>query len=295
MDVIIDTDIGDDIDDAFALSLALASPDVRILGITTAWGDTALRARLVGRLLALTQRSDIPIAVGIPTQDHVTFTQAHWAQQFVASSPAQPRAVDFMLDQIRRRPGQITLVCIAPLTNVQALIARDPATFRKLKRAVIMGGSMVRGYGNYGYLPAQGPSPEYNIVQDIPAARAVLASGIPIAMLPLDATQVKLDEVRRDVLFADGTPLTDALTLLYHQWSALSPWGPTPTLFDPVAMAYTIDPALCPTTPMHIEVDDLGFTRSRPGPPNVAVCLAVHEDAFLQLLMNRLLAQHLGQ
>jgi len=87
-------------------------------------------------------------------------------------------------------------------------------------------------------------------------------------MMPLDATQLKLDEVKRAVLFQAGTPLTDALTLLYHQWGQ-----ETPTLFDVMAVAYILNPGLCPVTPMHISVDDQGFTRAGSGNPNAQVCL----------------------
>src|ERR1700674_70060 len=77
---IIDTDIGDDIDDAFALALALRSPEVEILGITTAWGDTTLRARLTQRFLKENGAPEMPIAVGVPTRSNANFSQARWAQ-----------------------------------------------------------------------------------------------------------------------------------------------------------------------------------------------------------------------
>src|SRR5271168_1647993 len=146
--VIIDTDIGDDIDDALAVGLALSSPELKILGITSAWGDTALRARLLDRLLCETGRTDIPVAMGIgkhgPGQG--AFSQARWAEREPAKP--HPNAVDFLLDQIKQHPGEITLIGIAPETNLGAALERDPATFKKLKRIVIMGGSIRRGYGD---------------------------------------------------------------------------------------------------------------------------------------------------
>src|SRR5271165_3906735 len=106
--IILDTDIGDDIDDAFALALALRSPELRILGITTAFGDTELRARLVDRYLAAVGRTDIPVAAGVPTPHNNVFTQAAYARQ----SPERKHrdGVEFLLSQIRARPGQITLI-----------------------------------------------------------------------------------------------------------------------------------------------------------------------------------------
>src|SRR5471032_3523582 len=97
--VIVDMDIGDDIDDSFALSLLLQSPDIEIVGITTAWGDTALRGRLLERLLRETGHAGIPVAQGIVTTNNPTpFTQARYAQRGQAPAPApQASAVDFIL------------------------------------------------------------------------------------------------------------------------------------------------------------------------------------------------------
>src|SRR5579864_1702734 len=145
--IIIDTDIGDDVDDAFAVALALQSPELKIVGITSAWGNTALRARLLDRFLKETGHTDIPVAIGIEKHNprEAEFSQARWAEAGPAAK-AHPAAVDFLLEQIRRQPGEITLVAIAPLTNIGAAIDRDAATFRKLKRVVMMGGSVYRGY-----------------------------------------------------------------------------------------------------------------------------------------------------
>ncbi len=238
--IILDTDIGDDIDDAFALGLALHSPEVKVVGITTAWGDTALRARLVNRLLRETHHAGIPIAVGIATKSKVPFTQARWAQ---GGSAPLPRidAVDFLLRAIRENPGEITLVAIAPLTNIGAAIDRDPATFRKLKRVVLMGGSIRRGYDDPNGRVVNTPSAEYNIASDVAAAKKLFASGVPIFMMPLDSTQLRLDAANRAALASAGTPLTGALTQLYREWGQQ-----TPVLYDVMAVAYVVEPRLCP-------------------------------------------------
>src|SRR6202012_4768010 len=114
--VIIDTDIGDDIDDAYALTLALHSPQFEILGVTTAWGDTTLRAQLAARLLAAAGAKKIPVLPGVPTHSTSDFSQRAWA---AAGPPtAHGNAVDFLLAQAKRYPHQITLIAIGPLTNV---------------------------------------------------------------------------------------------------------------------------------------------------------------------------------
>ncbi|HTW49936.1 MAG TPA: nucleoside hydrolase [Acidobacteriaceae bacterium] len=284
--VILDTDIGDDIDDAFALALLLSGPDVDLLGVTTAWGDTDLRARLVARFLAETGHADVPVAAGPETKASSVFSQRRYAEGYPPRH--WPNGVDFILDQIRRHPGQITLVAIAPFSTVVAAIDRDPETFRKLKRVVLMGGSIHRHYGDMGYLPDRGPEPEYNIDSDIASSRKLFASGVPIYMMPLDSTQLKLDEVLRAVLFSQGTRTTNALSQLYWQWSD-STGSPTPTLFDAMAAAYVLDPSLCPTTPMHIRIDDRGNTLPEPGPANANVCLQSDSDRFFHFYLRTVL------
>ena len=283
--IIIDTDIGDDVDDAFAIALALRSPELQIVGISTTFGDTETRAKLVDRLLGEAGRPDVPVAVGNSTEAKGTFTQRRYAEGGHFARASHPKAVDVILKQIRRYPGQITLVAIGPLGNVGALIDKDGETFRKLLRVVLMGGSINRGYGDVGYAVPRGPQPEWNILNDIPSAQKLFTSGVPLYVMPLDSTQLKLDEVRRAVLFQAGTPLTDALTLLYHEWGQ-----ETPTLFDVMTVAYILDPKLCPVTPMHIRVDDKGYTRAEPGAPNAQVCLDSDSDPFVRLYIRRMIA-----
>jgi inosine-uridine nucleoside N-ribohydrolase len=284
--VILDTDIGDDIDDAFALALALRSPELKILGIITAFGDTELRARLVDRYLHAVGRSDIPVAAGVPTPHNNVFTQAAYAQQWPEKKHED--GVEFLLSQIRARPGEITLIAIGPLGNVGAAIKRDPATFRKLKRVVLMGGSIYRGYdGRNG--ERQPPNAEWNINRDPAGAQALLGVGVPVFMMPLDSTQIHLENPEREAIFAHGSALTDQLTLLYHQWKAGTDGHPdAPTLYDPVAVTYAIRPELCPATPLRLEVDDKGFTRPVEEAPNAQVCLKSDERGFLELLLGRL-------
>jgi inosine-uridine nucleoside N-ribohydrolase len=285
--IIIDTDIGGDIDDAFAVALALQSPELSILGISTASGDTTARAKILDRMLGVTGHQDIPVAIGIPTTIPGGWPpigrQGRFGESGLFARATHPSAVEFILEQIRLYPGQITLVTIGPLTNIAALIDKDPQALRRLKRIVMMGcwfGPIV----DYGI--KYGPAPEANIVIDIPAAQKLFRSGIPIYVMPSDATvHLKLDEVRRDALLTKGTPLTDSLGLLYLMWS--SGGSVTPILWDAMAVGYVIDPHLCPVEPMHIVVDDKGFTRSESGEPNAQVCLNSDPEAFMRFYMAR--------
>lgn len=288
--IIIDTDIGDDIDDAFAVGLALQSPEFQILGISSSWGDTHLRARLLSRFLKEIGRTDIPIAMGLATHPVTkpgAFTQARYAEGGPVNQN-YPNAVDFLLDQIRLYPGEITLISIGPETNLGAAIDRDAATFRKLKRVVLMGGSVYRGYSQFNYGKTHGADPEWNIICDIPAAQKVFTSGVPLYVMPLDSTQIKLQELERAEIFKAGTPLTDALLVLYTQWSHGA--AQTPTIFDAVPAAYATHPELCPTQPMRLRVDDQGYTRVEPGAPNAQVCLRSSSDQFLEFFMPKIVA-----
>jgi inosine-uridine nucleoside N-ribohydrolase len=286
--VIIDTDVGDDIDDAFALAVALQDPRLKVVGITTAWGDTWTRTLLVRRLLASLGRTDVVVAQGPQTPNTVPFTQQHWAEGATDKTPA-PDAIEFIRDQVSRRPGEITLIALAPLSNIEALQQRAPEVLHKLKQVVLMGGSIYLGYNRGGAIAVAKPSAEYNIASRPRGLTLLLASGVPVRMFPLDSTQLKFDEVRRDRLFAYGSAASDALALLYHQWRLLNSWGQiTPTLFDVVPVVWMLDPAACPLKPLRIEVDARGYTRPIAGAPNVEVCLALDESSAQRLIMGTL-------
>ncbi len=278
--VIIDTDIGDDIDDAFAVALAFRSPELQVLQIDAGYGDTHLRARLLEHFLRDAGLPQVPVAQGVTTHTTNVFTQRTYAEQQPEPSRPYPDAISTSLDLIRKSPGEITLIAIAPLSNIGAMIDRDPATFRKLKRVVLMGGSIHQGYGNN-----KAPEPEWNIKMDIGSAQKLFASGVPIFVMPLDATILKLDAAKRQAVFGHDSRLTDQLAILYKQWGS-----ETPTLFDAMAVAYAVNPALCPTTPMRIRVDGSGMTVVGKGAPNANVCLRSSSEEFFRFYLPRGLA-----
>jgi purine nucleosidase len=284
--IIIDTDIGDDIDDAFAVGLALSSPEFQVLGFSASFGDTPARAKMLDRMLGELGRRDIPVAMGTPVNVNLNaFTQRRYAEG-VARRP-HANAVDFILEQARKYPGQVTLVAIGPLPNIGAAIDKDLASFRKLKRVVIMGGSIRTMTDPYGVAPPIAPHPEWNIKNDIASARKLFNAGVPLTVLPLDSSaNLKLHEVARTALFAHGSMLTNILAGLYYEWSAYTR-SPTPILYDPMTLASLLEPSLCPMTPMHITVDETGDTKETPGAPNAQVCLHSDADAFLHFYVKR--------
>ena len=213
--IILDTDIGTDIDDAFALALIINSPEFELLGVTTVSGDTAARARIAAKMLweAGGKWRQVPVVAGAPGSKQ-DINQAPWADGYTSPQILDESAVDFMRGQIQRRPGQITIIAIGELTNVAALIKVYPIVATKIKRIALMGGSIARGYE-----PGSQPDAEWNIKSNATAAQVVFFSGIPIIMAPLDVTgMLQLDAAGRSRIFDQNTPLTNSLAALYHLW-----------------------------------------------------------------------------
>jgi inosine-uridine nucleoside N-ribohydrolase len=278
MPILLDTDIGSDVDDAFALALILRSPELDLLGVTTTTGNPQARARLAAKMLQDAGRSGVPVVAGWPGQ-FVPSQQCRLADGFKSPSLLTVEAEDFLNSEINKHPGEIVIIAIGPLTNVAALLKKYPESAKKIKQIVLMGGSVERGYA-----PGSKPEAEYNIRCDPGGAQEVFSSGVPILMVPLDVTaMLKLDADARHRIFTQLTPLTNDLTLLYHLWNY-----ETPTLFDPMAVAEMLDPSLCRTKPMAIDVDNLGFTREAKGKPaNATVALETDPAKFFQFYLKR--------
>jgi purine nucleosidase len=278
--IILDTDIGTDIDDAFALALIINSPEFDLLGVTTVSGDTQARARIAAKMLweAGGKWRRVPVVAGVPgaKQD---INQAPWADGFTSPQMRNQSAVSLLRELIERRPGNVTLIAIGELTNVAALIKADPLTAKKIHRIALMGGSIARGYETNSP-----PDAEWNIKSNPKAAQVVFTSGIPIIMAPLDVTaMLKLDARARERIFHQNTPATNSLAALYRLWK-----GETPTLFDPMAVALVLDPTLCHKQNLAIAIDDKGFTRVAPGHPvNAAVGLSTNASRFMQYYIDK--------
>lgn len=278
--IVLDTDIGTDIDDAFALALVLDSPELDLRAVTTVSGDTQARARIAAKVLWEAGRRNVPVAAGEPG-GKLAISQAGWADGFTSPSLLSEKAIDLLKAEIDRGHGETVVLAIGPLTNVAALLQKYPEEKNKIKQIVLMGGSIARGYN-----PGSGPTPEYNIAADVTASQTVFSSGIPILMAPLDVTaRLQLDAPNRQRLFSHSTPLIESLRALYTLWGE-----PTPTLHDPMAVSLLIDPRLCTTKPMAIQVDDHGMTREVVGKPaNAVVAVETTPARFIDFYMNRVM------
>jgi inosine-uridine nucleoside N-ribohydrolase len=279
--VLLDTDIGDDIDDAFALALALASPELDLRGVTTVFGDAHTRALIVCRFLQAVGRPDVPVASGAlarPKPDSKGQMQYGLRPNF-RKRLERDTAVEFLYKQLKARPGELTLVPVGPLTNIAELLRKHPDCKPWIKRIVLMGGSV-----RVGYDLKPPPIPEWNLKCDVKAAQAVFASGVPLVVAPLDATaKVSLEEAQRRRLWGAGTPLTNQLHALYQLWDKK-----TPILFDPVAVTLCFTEKFCTMEDMRLEVDDKGVTRIVRGKPNARVATATRQDDFVQWYVDRL-------
>ncbi len=287
--VIFDCDLGDDIDDAFALGLLLTMQDrYEILGITTCYGRTEDRARLAQKLLEETGQSHIPVYVGRNTSKQTE--RANWfAEQFYYVEGFKPPlnkmpAAEFIQTSLNKFPGEIIIFSVGPVTNFSDIIDKDPEVLKKAKAIYAMFGSFRLGYAAKPPVDA-----EWNVVVDIPAAKKFVNSGAKIIYAGLDVTSmVKLDRIQRDRILQRQSPLTNALSGLYVLWG-----NETPTLFDPVAIGMEAYPTLFQTEKVHIEVDEKGFTKIIPGgKPNAEIGKTIDAVGFIDRIMKKYLYQN---
>ena len=321
--IILDTDIGDDIDDAFALALAVSSPELKLLGVTTVHGPTEKRARIARKLLNEAGAVDVPVIPGFHgcgSEDHEP-NQASWAAQQGLRPPAQA-AVDYILQEIEQAPGEVTVVAIGALSNIAQCIETESAIVGRMSDLVIMGGSVRRGCAGASRplaapecgcaalperassapsaAPERGqaaPEVEYNIGCDPAAARMVFESGIKLTVVPLDATgTLQLPEEYIRALESSDAALAHAVTQLLRLWqgagAAGALWGPKPrlpVLHDPLAVAVVFDRSIGRFEPMRLEVTGDGLTVERPGgSPNAMVCLEADAGRLFNLTIGRI-------
>jgi purine nucleosidase len=290
MKVILDTDIGDDIDDAWALALVLAHKNFEPLGITVAHGNTPARAKMACKMLHLTGRGNLPVYVGRRTEQKEYSYQFAWAEDFESKKPEEQPAADFIVQTIKRFPGQVTLIAVGPLQNVADALRREPQLGKYVNRVVLMSGCV------YGTAQKASPVPEYNVYASTTDAQLVYAAGLPLTIVPLDSTtHVRLSDGEREQLRKYDSPLTFVLEALYRLW--LEKPSSRMTLHDQLAVVETASSkqffGKIETLPLW--VDEKGSTRidAQKGKP-VAVCLEPKRDAIMQYYIGELIGQRLG-
>ena len=282
--LIIDTDIGDDIDDAWALGFVISHRPFAPLGVTITHGNTPERAKIACKLLHITGNDAIPVFIGRKTNDKV-FHQYSWAEDFTAKQPDKQSAADFIVQTVKRYPGQVILLAVGPLQNIADALRKEPNLGKYVKRVVLMSGCVYGTSSNPGT-----PVREWNVYQSNADAQLVYAAGLPLTIVPLDSTTyVRLSDEERKRVAGHGSALTYALECLYRLW--LSSPTDRMTLHDQMAVAETAAPGrfFNKRETFPLIVDDEGYTRidSAHGKP-VTVCLEPKREEFMKYYLDEL-------
>ena len=257
--VLLDTDIGSDVDDALALLYLLCQPRCALLGVTTVMGEPEKRAALADALCRAAGQSDVPVHVGAPASLQVGSRQPQAPQASVLHGAWPHRifrpedtAAGFLRETIRAHPHEVTLVAIGPLTNIARLFMLDPETAPLLRHLILMGGR----YGG-----AEGGGPEGNILGDPHAASLVFQSPVPhLTAVGIDVTSPcyrhAADCRRRFSALGGPFELVNAMAAeSYDRYGGI-------TFHDPLAAAFAFEPSLCRVTPGRVQVD-LGNTETQ--------------------------------
>lgn len=320
--VIIDTDPG--VDDAFALLLALRSPELKIEAITVVAGNVPAEIGLPNalRMLELAGRTDIPVALGAKAplmRKLVTATYAHGDNGLGGIPFPEPKvkpvaepAVDLIRRVVRQHPGQVSLIAIGPLTNLALAFKADPELPGLIQEVVIMGGSISGGNTT--------PAAEFNIYVDPEAARMVFHSGVPLTMVGLDVTRkVTLNEDHVKALEAGKDAVSEAAARLARRGiERMKSFGQTqgPAMHDPLAVVTFLNKSVLKLQKLYVDIETSGeltagetvayrrapLRKSSPSllepaqpsifsetyAPNVSVGVDVDAEKFFQMFISRL-------
>ena len=304
--IIIDTDPGQD--DAVAILLALASPEIEILGITAVAGNVPLSLTEVNarKICEMAGRSDIKVysgAIRPMLRNLVTAEHVHGRTGLdgpVLPDPTMPlqkqHAVDFIVETLMERPaGTVTLCTLGPLTNVALALVREPRIASRIKRIIAMGGGFFEG-GNVT------PTAEFNIYVDPQAARLVLESDIPFTLIPLDCTHQALTTRARVEKFRGMNnkvgPATAQLLDFFERFDEQKYGTDGGPLHDPCVIAWLLHPELFASRDVNVSVEceselTMGMTvidwwRVTDRKANATVCRGINADGFFDLLEKRL-------
>jgi purine nucleosidase len=303
--IIFDTDPG--IDDACAILLALASPELVVEGLSIVHGNCSLEQATKNALsvLELAHASHIPVAKGcelplvqpslLAPETHGDTGLGYAKLPAPRSEPTVQHGTDFLIEKIMSSPGEITLVAIAPLTNIALAIRQEPRIVNAIKELIIMGGA-IRSEGNTTALA------EFNTYVDPHAAHIVYHAGIPTTLVPLDVTYQCI-LTPRDVqkLRQVDTPITkfvEDATRFYMEFHDEYQSIDGCVINDPLALALTFAPELCTYRELPVDVDISGgismgktigdFYNYNKKPPNMKVALGVNAKGFIELFVERI-------
>jgi|YelNatPaOPRAMG01_1025707.scaffolds.fasta_scaffold15756_4 inosine-uridine nucleoside N-ribohydrolase len=291
--VILDTDIGDDIDDTWALGLLLKCPELDVKLVLGDYGRAQYRAKLLAKFLQTAGRTDVPVGIGLDIAPRGEGPQGAWVKDYDLSSypgKVYPDGVQALIDIIMSSKEPVVLIAIGPLPNVAAALERQPQIAQRA-RFVGMHGSVHRGYGG-----SSTPAAEWNVKADPKSCQKVFAAPWDITITPLDTCGlVTLDGDRYRRVRDAQNPVPSAIIANYRIWSRHN--NPTndvaerrsSVLFDTVAVYLAISQDFCRMERLGLRVTDQGFTVPDDSARVVTAALEWKNlDAFRDWLVQRL-------
>jgi purine nucleosidase len=302
--VIVDCDPG--VDDAIALLMAIASPELEILGITTVAGNVplALTQKNARKICELAKRPDLRVYAGCPRpilRSLATAEEVHGTMGLEGAELPEPilplqsqHGVDFLIETLIHASEPITLAMLGPLTNLAIALVKAPQIRDHIQEVVIMGGAMT--YGNVT------PSAEFNFYVDPHAAQIVFTSGMTLRLIGLDVThQTIATPERLATIRAVGDPIGVTAASLLSHYSAhdIQRYGfEGAPLHDPCVIAYLLKPELFQACDRFVEIETISeqsigrtivdWWQSTPNPPNAKIISAIDVSRFYELLCDRL-------
>ncbi|MFC0394743.1 nucleoside hydrolase [Paenibacillus mendelii] len=292
--IIIDTDVGGDIDDVLTLSMAIHSPELVIEGVTTVGRRSDQRAKIAAHLLELNGMGHVPVAAGFEHPFVGEWNEWDVPNQYGeelahTSITTDEDAVDLLIRLTEHNPGEVAIVAIGALTNVARAIERSPSFRDNVKEIVLMGGAFT-----FHYL-------ECNIVCDPEAAEIVFESGIPVTAAGLEVCldlRIDTDEAIRVLKDAD-TVQSRFLAILVARWKEVGVNRPI-IMFDAIPLVYLMDKGIVQTEERVVRIETAGkhtrgmtfsfetpFSEELPEIPHVKVCSEVKGEELMQLFAKR--------
>jgi inosine-uridine nucleoside N-ribohydrolase len=292
--VILDTDIGTDIDDLWALVMMLKSPEIDIKLIVSATGDTLYRAAIIAKTLEIAGRTDIPIGVGVP-ENNFGDTHKEWLGNYDLNNYdgiIYQNGVQSIVDTIINSPREIQLISIGPLNNIWEALKLNPAITKNCK-FIGMHGSLFRGEREN-----LTPKAEYNVKHHIQASQEVFKASWPKLITPLDTCgNILLEGKRYKTLKSSDDKLLKEIFKCYESWITKIKYGPfefnsaSSILFDTVAIFLAFSEEWLECKELPILVTDKGFTVIDQNGSNTKVALHwKNKEAYLDFLVERLLS-----